>query len=597
MTTVRVIWLSIVTAFRAAPLLTSLLCLSTIVSAVTAPMAILGISLLVAAAAGSGSLTTGLVLLACALVGSSVVNGLAGNAVDTVDDKVSRYVHHDLMRIASGVPTIAHHENPELADRMSMLERDAHQLGGAYRMLAMLGAVSGTATVVGLLWTVHPLLCLLLAIALVPAVLQGRGESVRHQLWLGNERHRRVAHLLMEVLSNPRSGLEVRCFGLMEPLVAVAASSLSLRQRPWMVATRRFALLTGVAWVLFGAAYAGCVVWTLFEFRAGRLGLGSMTLVLLVGPQIVTTGQTISASVRMVASSLNTFGRYQWLRGFAAANAWSESTAMPPDRLKEGIHLDHVDFAYPSTADGAPTKSDLVLRDVSLTLPAGRTIAFVGENGAGKSTLVKLLARMYDPVGGTVLVDGVPMADLDPIAWRARISAGFQDFASLEFVLHESVSVGDLARQDDLALVRRAVAAGQAETVVASLDAGLETQLGSGFEGGAGLSGGQWQRIALARAFMRERPLLMLLDEPTAALDPEAEQAIYQQYGATARLLARETGAVTVLVSHRFSTVRMADLIAVVADGRIAELGSHAELMQAAGAYAQLFELQAGAYR
>ena len=596
MTAVRVIWLSIATAFRADPMLTSLLCLSTAVSAITAPLAILGISLLVTAAADGTSLVPGLALLSGSLVGFSIVNGLAFNAVDTVDDKVSRYVHHDLMRMASEVPTIAHHENPELADRMSMLERDAHQLGGAYRMLAMVGAVAGTATVVGLLWTVHPLMCLLLVIALVPSVLQGRGESVRHQLWLANERHRRVAHRLMEVLSNPRNGLEVRCFGLTAPLVEVAASSLSLRQRPWIAATRRFALLTGLSWVLFGVAYAACVAWTLMEFRADRTGLGAMTLVLLVGPQIVTTGQTISSSVQMVASSLNTFGRYQWLRRFAAANSWSESTTQPPERLHDGISLEHVDFAYPTTEEGEPASS-LVLRDVSLRLPAGRTIAFVGENGAGKSTLVKLLARMYDPVAGRVLVDGVPMTDLEPVAWRARISAGFQDFASLEFVLHESVSVGDLTRQDDRSLIRRAVSAGQADSVVASLDAGLDTQLGSGFEDGVGLSGGQWQRIALARAFMRERPLLMLLDEPTAALDPEAEQAIYQQYGDTARALARETGAVTVLVSHRFSTVRMADLIAVVADGRIAEVGSHTELMQAGGSYAQLFELQAGAYR
>jgi ATP-binding cassette, subfamily B, bacterial len=387
----------------------------------------------------------------------------------------------------------------------------------------------------------------------------------------------------------------VRCFGLRAPLVAVAASSLSLRQRPWMAATRRFAVLIGASWVAFGIAYAGCVAWTLMEFRAGRLGLDSLTLVLLVGPQIVTTGQTISASVQMVANSLNTFGRYQWLRRFATTNSWSQSTAAPPDRLREGIRFEGVDFAYPGTEQEATP--DLVLRDISLTLPAGRTIAFVGENGAGKSTLVKLLARMYDPVAGAVLVDGVPMSDLDPVAWRARISAGFQDFASLEFVLHESVSVGDLTRQGDRALVGRALSAGQADPVVAALDSGMDTQLGSSFEGGVGLSGGQWQRIALARAFMRERPLLMLLDEPTAALDPEAEQAIYQQYGATARKLARETGAVTVLVSHRFSTVRMADLIAVVAEGRIAEVGSHAELMRAGGAYAQLFELQAGAYR
>ena len=224
-------------------------------------------------------------------------------------------------------------------------------------------------------------------------------------------------------------------------------------------------------------------------------------------------------------------------------------------------------------------------------------MAFVGDNGAGKSTLVKLLARLYDPTRGDVLIDGVPLRDIDAVRWRERMSAGFQDFASLELLAADSVGVGDLSTRTDRDRVDGAVDAGQARPVVENLRDGLETQLGTQFSGGVGLSGGQWQRLALARAFMRRQPLLMLLDEPTAALDPEAEQAVYEQYGVTARELARTTGAVTVLVSHRFSTVRMADLIVVVADGRIAEQGSHAELLAGGGRYAELFDLQARAYR
>jgi ATP-binding cassette subfamily B protein len=294
---------------------------------------------------------------------------------------------------------------------------------------------------------------------------------------------------------------------------------------------------------------------------------------------------------------VQTFGRYRWLREYSAAHTWSDSVSVPPERLTDGIRFDHVDFAYPSAEAAEETSPKLALRDVDLHLPAGTTVAFVGENGAGKSTLVKLLARLYDPTRGAVLIDGVPLSELDPALWRERMSAGFQDFASLEFLATDSIGVGDLANRDDADRLGASIAAGQAGPVIESLDDGLETQLGTRFEGGVGLSGGQWQRLALARAFMRRRPLLMLLDEPTAALDPEAEQAIYQQYGDAARELAKTTGAVTVLVSHRFSTVRMADLIVVVADGRISEFGTHADLLRAGGRYAELFELQARAYR
>jgi ATP-binding cassette subfamily B protein len=238
-----------------------------------------------------------------------------------------------------------------------------------------------------------------------------------------------------------------------------------------------------------------------------------------------------------------------------------------------------------------------VLEDVDLRLPAGGTVAIVGDNGAGKSTLVKLIARFYEPTEGRVSVDGVDLRELDVEAWRARLSAGFQDFARFELAAREVVGVGDLPRAADAPAVEAALARAGATQVVADLPAGLDTPLGPSFEDGHDLSGGQWQKLALGRAFMRESPLVLLLDEPTASLDAEAEHELFDRYAAGARRAAAATGAITVLVSHRFSTVRTADTIVVLSGGRVTETGSHAQLMARGGEYAALYELQASGYR
>jgi ATP-binding cassette subfamily B protein len=240
-----------------------------------------------------------------------------------------------------------------------------------------------------------------------------------------------------------------------------------------------------------------------------------------------------------------------------------------------------------------------VLDGVSCTLPAGSVVAIVGENGAGKTTLVKLLAKMYEPTSGSILVDGTPLARVRADEWRARLAGAFQDFFRFELRARHTVGLGDVPRLDDEAAVVAAVDRAGAADVVSRLPSGLDTQLGPTWPGGVEVSFGQWQKLALARGFMRDRPLLLVLDEPTAALDAETEHALFERYATAAQGHGADTvdGPITILVSHRFSTVRMADIIIVLDGARLVEMGSHEELMEKGGQYAELYGIQAAAYR
>jgi ATP-binding cassette subfamily B protein len=223
-------------------------------------------------------------------------------------------------------------------------------------------------------------------------------------------------------------------------------------------------------------------------------------------------------------------------------------------------------------------------------------IAIVGENGAGKSTLVKLLAKMYEPTTGRILIDGTDLARISAVDWRARLAGAFQDFFRFEFRARQTVGIGDLPRLDDELAVGTAVSRAGAEDVIVRLPVGLETQLGPTWPGGVDVSFGQWQKLALARGFMRDRPLVLVLDEPTAALDAETEHALFERYAAAVRE-DDGVGRITILVSHRFSTVRMADLIVVLDGARVVEMGTHDALMAQRGQYAQLYGIQAAAYQ
>jgi ATP-binding cassette subfamily B protein len=316
---------------------------------------------------------------------------------------------------------------------------------------------------------------------------------------------------------------------------------------------------------------------------------GDVLLALAAGSRLSAyVGGTVGEVGFLRGVWMDSSRRLAWLEDYAASLV-SDADQPAPAKLAEGIRFEHVSFAYPGA-------ERLVLDDVNLDLPAGSVVALVGENGAGKTTLVKLLAKLYEPTAGRILIDRTDLASIAADGWRARLAGAFQDFFRFEFIARHTVGVGDVPRLDDEPAVVTAVGRAGADDVIVRLTAGLDQQLGPTWPGGVEVSFGQWQKLALARGFMRDQPLVLVLDEPTAALDAETEHALFERY-ATAARDEDQNGRITILVSHRFSTVRMADLIVVLDGARVVEFGTHDSLMGKRGQYAELYAIQAAAYK
>ncbi len=497
-----------------------------------------------------------------------------------------------LIALSHGTAGLHHHEDAAQADTLSVLEQDGRQFHGAIEAsLNTLGLLIASGVTAVLLARLHPVL-LLLPLAAIPPVLCGRfAQRMIDRSRTAAAEPTRVALNLFRLATSAETAGELRVFRLEQELRdrhGVLWSRASHRLRQGQLAGT---LLRIAGQLVFAAAYIAAVLLVVAGAVRGDRSVGDVVLAIVLAAQVsqqVTQAVTLLETMQRTAS---TYRRMAELETFV--RTWSAGPAGdgdPPDRLRAGIAFEKVCFTYPGT--GTP-----VLRDLDLSLPAGATVAIIGENGTGKSTLVKLLCGFYQPTGGRITVDGDDLADLSIAGWRERVAAGFQDFARFELVARETVGVGDLARMDSADAVLAGLRRAQATDVLNRLDDGLETALGKSYTDGAELSGGQWQKLALGRALMRPQPLLLVLDEPTSALDPQAEHDLFQRYVEQSRRVAAGNGGITVLVSHRFSTVRMADLILVVADGRIAEHGDHAALMAARGVYAELFELQAAAYR
>ncbi|MBM7784112.1 ABC transporter ATP-binding protein [Tenggerimyces flavus] len=534
------------------------------------------------------------VIAACTLmvvtwVGGFMVGTFGRRFNETLQDKAGVNLEHELIHVAAGTHSIQYLELPRYVDRLDPLRKEAWIVHWTLEALAeTLGAFAQAAFTIALLVSIHPALALLPAFG-IPALLAARAAALREKrAEEGTAAHRRRQRHFVKLGTDSSPGKEIRVFGLERELVRLSRVEWS----------KEHAIQTRVAWkgtgwqvatsAFFAVGFVGVLVLVGLSVARGTATVGDLALALVLARTMSHNLGMVVGMTRWLVDCLATGQRFLWLveRGRAEEPA---ATAPVPARLKQGMVLKNLSFGYPGT-------DRVILDDVTLTLAAGSVVALVGENGAGKSTLVKLLCGMYEPTGGAVLVDGTDLRELDPREWRKRCTGAFQDHARLELQVRDAVTIGDLDRLGDRDAAEDSLAAAGAAELASTLPNGLDTQLGTTWPGGTDLSGGQWQKVALARGLMRDDPLLTVLDEPTASLDAQTEDALFARYAAEARR-SRPSNGVTLLVSHRFSTVRAADHIVVLGHTGVLEQGSHDELIRRDGVYAELYHLQARGYR
>ncbi|OIV39332.1 hypothetical protein BIV57_00340 [Mangrovactinospora gilvigrisea] len=537
------------------------------------------------AAAVTGALV-GAVSLALSSMGGRVAESL--NAV--LAEAVGAAMEHQVLRHSTALPYGAL-EDPGQLHRLEQARVPGIRMVSGALLLLKVGPL-GLQVLLSLILLARTSWWLpALALTALPSLwLARRGERAMRAVRTQVAEDTRMATRLFDAALAPSSAKELALGGGAGLVRARGEQRLRRTADRMLRAGLSQARRESAGWLVFAA---GCTAATALAYqlaRAGATGPGTVLLVAGLGSQLRGQMAAILSGLRRSLEAMDSLDAYRWLLDQTPDPARRQTAGAPvPARLTDGLTLTGVGFAY---TPGGPK----VLDGIDLSIPAGSTVALVGEHGSGKTTLVKLLCGLYRPTTGSITVDGIPLEDLDQAAWRGRTTAAFQDFSRWEFRARQTIGVGDLPRIHDTAAIARTAARVGAAPVVDQLPHGGETQLGTTFGNGTELSGGQWQKLALARALLRERPLLAVLDEPTAALDAAAEHAVYQQYAAAARTYRHSTRGITLLVSHRFSTIRMADLIVVLDGGRIAEAGSHAELMANGGLYADLYGLQERAY-
>ncbi len=480
---------------------------------------------------------------------------------------------------------LAHFEDSEFYDKLTRARREAstRPLSLVTRTFGLVQNGISLVSYAVLLVQFSPWAVLILIAGGIPEFLaeaKFSGDKFRLFRWRSPET--RMQMYLETVLAREDYAKEVKLFRLgsklLERYQAIFAKlfaedrRLTLRRDSW-----------GFALGLLGTgAFYSAYAWIALSAIRGQISLGQMTMYLLLFKQGQSAvSASLSAISGMYEDNLYLSNLYEYLEQPVPA---VQGTLQQGPQPGDGVRFDQVSFSYPGSEEPA-------LQQVSLHLKPGDSLALVGENGSGKTTLIKLLTRLYQPDSGRILLDGLDLQQWEADALRRRIGVIFQDFGRYQFLVGENIGAGDMSHFEDRQRWQQAAEMGMAHDFIVKLPQQYDTQLGKWFKGGRELSGGQWQKIALARAFMRIKADLLVLDEPTATMDAAAEATIFEHF----RDLSR--GKMTILISHRFSTVRMADQIIVIDKGRIVEQGSHVQLMELGGQYATLFSLQAQGYR
>jgi len=592
----RTLWLMLAISLRADRARSLAALASASLQLIVLPLRVVGLALIAdgVTAHSSTQAWTGVAIV----VGLTLLNRVASAVSLTVRmrlrENTQLYLDTYLMDLTAGIPGIAHHELPEYLDRVELLRTERNYLANPFNPISwMLASILQAVIAIILLGSIEPALGLVVVAGIPGGVLSVRAYRRLTALLDSQAEDNRILRHLFDLATQPGPAKEVRLYGLADELFERRRLLFDRLEGARVASATRTTTGACAAWAFFGVCYSAALVETVHLARDGRATTGAVVLVLGVGMQLSGQLNDLAFHVAWFVHTHRAVGRLRWFREYADeahAKLAPVDPLPPPVRLEHGLRLENVSFTYPGT-------NARVLEDVDLDLPAGTTVAIVGDNGAGKTTLVKLLTRLYEPTSGRILVDGVDLRRFDVGSWRERVAAGFQDFGRFQFVARESIGVGDLTAIHSEPSVHSALGRAAADDLPASLPDGLATQLGREFDGGTELSLGQWQKVALARAMMRPAPLLLVLDEPTASLDAPTEHSLFERFAAAAREAAAVTGAITILVSNRFSTVRTADLILVVGGGRILEAGSHEELVRHGGLYAELYELQAASYR
>ncbi|MDT7727583.1 MAG: ATP-binding cassette, subfamily bacterial [Actinomycetota bacterium] len=517
-----------------------------------------------------------------------VVQAIAGAARNVATELLQELVSQDIQaRVMdhAGRLELAFFEDARSYDLVRQAREEA-----AHRPVAMISNVYGTlqnsvtfVSVVALLVALNPWVALAVLLAPVPAfVADARFGKTGFLVATWASPIRRRMQYLSTLVTTDSYAKEVKLFGLSGYLVGrfrVLGGLFYRRQRSQVVARSFAATSLGALSTLVGSL---TYLYVALQTISGRLTLGDLVMYTAATVAVQIAVQTLFSELTGIyENTLYLDTLHEMLATRPSITRPEEPTALP-DPLRGHIVFENVTFTYPGASEPA-------LRDVSLAIEPGTTLAVVGSNGAGKSTLIKLVCRLYDPQGGRILLDGVDLREFDPEELRAQISAAFQDYRTYQATAAENIGLGDPGRMSDRALIEDAAAKGGADGLIRQLSRGYDTPLGKWFGQGTELSGGQWQKIALSRAFVRDARILVF-DEPTSAIDPASEHELFSRL----RVLAHRR--TSIYVSHRFSTVRQADRIVLLSGGRVIEEGTHTALMAQDGEYAQLFLLQASAY-
>jgi ATP-binding cassette, subfamily B, bacterial len=506
-----------------------------------------------------------------------------------LEEHTDHWIERRLFDLTLTVPGLSAAESPEFQDRMyTVANRSRHMIGSISTAVGVIGLAVRLLGSIAVLIIVAPSFAALPLLTVLPVLAALKIERIEAAMLDAIAPSMRTARLLFQITTDPGSGEAIR-LGAMAPWLADQQSlRLEEADRQQRRARVETVVVTAIGWVAFSAGVA-LLAWIGSVLRTSN-SAGAVIVLVVLALQLVGQAEAAAGTVSQLSRLSTVFEKFFWLTDFADTKARGHGGSQPaPSSIQDGIALRDVTFRHHPDAPA-------VLDGINLVIPRGSTLALVGHNGAGKTTLVKILLGLYQVTDGEVLVDDIHLRSLHAEAWADATAAGFQDYCRFQLLAQESVGAGDLPRIDDLDAISLALRHAGASDLDATLPQGLRTPLGPTLPGGIQPSQGQWQKLAIARALMRGTPLLRVLDEPTSSLDAETERQLFDGYLATAQQAADATGSISILVSHRFATVRTADQIAVLDGGRISELGSHAELMAADGWYAKVCRLQASDY-